>query len=181
MKRRVVIVLVVVLLLCSSAGVFAAAKPASWMTSFNKDGQLNVYGSVGFYGFGIDINAGPEITIGHFDIAGIPFEWGAMVRGMVGFSSFLGYTSWIDWAVAPAVTLHFGADFGSPWRFDWYAGLGLGISGTTGTYYNYTGVGFGLASFDGVAWHFSNNLSLIVEYGYTYYLSTAGIGLKLNL
>jgi opacity protein-like surface antigen len=180
MKKRIVVGIVLILLLSSTAGAFAASSPLPWMVSYNKPGQLNVYGSVGFYGLGIDINAGPEIILGQFDIAGIPLEWGVMARGMIGFSAFLGY-SWLDWAVAPAATLHWGIDLGAPWQFDWYIGLGLGISGSTGTYYSYTGVGFGFASFDGVAWHFSKNLALVVEYGYTQYLSTAGVGVKLAL
>ncbi len=181
MKRRVIVGVVVVLLLCTAAGAFAAGNTLPWATSFNKPGQFNVYGSVGFYPFGIDVNAGPEVIFGQFDIGPIPLEWGAMVRGLVGFSSFFGYASWIDWAVAPALTLHFGANFGGPWQFDWYVGLGLGISGTTGTYYTYSGVGFGFATFDGLAWQFSKNFALVVEYGYTAYMSAAGIGVKMIL
>src|SRR5258706_7325729 len=114
MKKRIVVALVLCALLFSTVGAFAAAKPVSWMTSYNKPGQLNLYASAGFYLYGVDANAGPEIIFGQFDIGGIPLEWGGMVRGMVGFSTFLGYGSWIDWAVAPAITLHFGADFGAP-------------------------------------------------------------------
>ncbi len=182
MKRRILVGIVLALLLCSTVGAFAASKPFPWLASHNKPGQLNLYGSVGFYGFGIDINAGPEIIIGQFDIGGIPLEWGVMARGLVGFSTFLGYGSWIDWAVAPAATLHWGVDFGDPWKFDWYIGLGLSISGSTGTYYVGSGtVGFGFATFDGVAWQFSKNLAVVVEYGYTPYMSAAGVGVKLSL
>jgi hypothetical protein len=183
MKRRIVVGLVIALMLVSTFGAFAASNPFPWMVSHNKPGQINVYGSVGFYGLGIDINAGPEIIFGQFDIAGIPLEWGAMVRGMVGFAGWLGY-SWIDWAVAPAVTLHWGIDLGGALKFDWYLGLGLGITGTAGSYYTGYGsnsVGFGFATFDGVAWQFSKNIALIAEYGYTSYMSTAGVGVKFSL
>jgi hypothetical protein len=184
MKRKLVFGLVLALLLVSASGVFAAGEQKSkefpWMASYNKPGQFNVYAAVGFYGYGIDINAGPEIIFAKFDPAGIPLSLGGTVRGLVGFSSFFGI-SWIDWAIAPMVTLHWGVDFGSIWKFDWYIGLGLGISGTTGTFYNYSGVGFGFASSDGVAWHFSDSFALIFDYAYTYYMSSAGIGIKLAL
>jgi hypothetical protein len=183
MKRKILVGLVLALLLCSTVGAFAATPaPFPWLASYNKPGQLNLYGSVGFYGFGIDANVGPEIIIGQFDIAGIPLEWGAMVRGLVGFSSYFGYASWIDWAVAPAATLHWGVDFGGALKFDWYIGLGLSISGSTGTYYSGSGsIDFGLASFDGASWQFSKNLALVVEYGYTSHISAGGIGVKLSL
>ena len=113
---------------------------------------MNLYASVGFYGLGIDLNVGPEIIIGKFDVAGIPLLWGATVRGLIGFASFFGYASWIDWGVAPMATLHWGVDLGSIWKFDWYVGLGVGISGSTGSYYTYlnnSSIGFGFASSTG--------------------------------
>ena len=185
MKKRIVVGLVLVFVLISSAGVFAETKSVTypWMASYEKPGQLNVYASVGWYGFGIDFNVGPEIILGNFDIAGIPLSWGATVRGLLGFGSYAGYTSWIDWGIAPMATLHWGVDFGSPWKFDWYIGLGLSISGTTGEYWNYGsgGIGFGFATADGVAWHFSNNLALILEFAYSPNVSTGGIGIQWKL
>jgi hypothetical protein len=188
MKRKIFVGLVVAMLLVGTVGAFAASETKStvypWMASYNQPGELNLYAAVGFYGFGLDLDVGPEIMITKFDLAGIPLELGATVRGLVGFGTFLGYASWIDWGVAPMVTLHWGVDFGAPWRFDWYVGAGLSISGTTSTYSSYytgSGVQFGFASSDGVAWHFSKNLALIVDYTYTYYISTAGVGIKLAL
>ncbi len=188
MRKRVLVACVVALLVFGTAGAFAAGETKSttfpWMASYDQPGQLNIYGAVGFYVPGIDINVGPEFIIGKFDIAGIPLSWGVTARGLIGFSSFFGYANWIDWAVAPMATLHWGVDFGAPWKFDWYIGAGLSISGTTGTYY--TGlasgsVGFGFASADGVAWQFSNNLAIVAEYAYTPYMSAGGIGVKFSL
>ncbi len=181
MKRKILVATVLALLIGSAVGAFAATPaPFPWLASYNKPGQLNLYASAGFYGYGVDVNAGPEIILGQFDIGGIPLEWGAMVRGLVGFSSLLGYANWIDWAVAPVATLHWGVNFGGPWKFDWYVGLGLGISGSTGTYYG-SSIGFGFATFDGGSWQFSKNIALIVEYGYTQYMSAGGIGVKFSL
>jgi hypothetical protein len=182
--KKMIVGLVLVFLVLGTFGAFAAGETKSktypWMASFDNPPQLNLYAAVGFYGFGVDINVGPEFVFAKFEPAGIPLELGATVRGLLGFSGFLG-VSWIDWAIAPMVTLHWGVDFGGPWKFDWYIGAGLGISGSTGTYYNYTGVGFGFASSDGVAWHFSNSFALIFDYAYTYYMSSAGIGIKVAL
>jgi hypothetical protein len=186
MKKIMSVALVI--LLAASVGAFAKeTKPSKtfpWMVSYNQPGQLNLYASVGWYGLGIDLSAGPEIILGAFDIAGIPLEWGVTVRGLVGFASFFGYASWVDWGVAPMASLHWGVDFGGPLKFDWWAGLGVGISGSTGTYYSYLSsgpIGIGFASFNGGAWQFSDNFALIAEYAYTGYVSVAGVGIKMNL
>ncbi len=177
MKRKIVAV-VLVLLLAVAFGAFAKeTKPSKqfpWMASFNQPGQVVLYAAAGFYGFGFDLLGGPEFIIGAFNLGGIPLEWGVTVKGMVGFASFLGYASWVDW----------GVDFGSPWKFDWYIGAGLGISGSTGTYYKFLGGAgpwFGFATSDGVAWHFSDNFALIADYAYTGLVSVYGIGVKWNI
>ncbi len=181
-----IIAAVLVLMVFAALGAFAfeqKSKTFPWMASFNKNSQINLSAAVGFYGYGIDITAGPEYIITNFDISGIPLEFGVAVRGMAGFASFLG-VSWVDWGVAPLATLHWGVDFGAPWKFDWYIGLGLGIAGASGGYAGYsfgTGIGFGFASFDGVAWHFSDNLAIISEYGFTGFNSVWGIGVQLSL
>ena len=186
MKRKAVVFVALALLLFSAVGAFAyeqKSKTYPWMASFNKTGQLNLYAAVGFYYVGFDVSGGPEVILGNFDISGVPFQWGIMARGLVGFASFAG-VSWIDWGAAPMITLHWGVDFGSPWKFEFYGGLGLGLYGTGGTYYSaFTGYGpfFGFASADGVAWHFSENVSLIVDYTYTGWVSVYGVGLKLNI
>jgi hypothetical protein len=188
--KKVFIVLLA--LLCVAGFVFAADKtPAkntssggglSWMTSYNGKGQLNLYGSVGFYGLGVDVSVAPEYIINKFNLGVVPLEWGVTARGMVGFSSFLGY-SWIDWGVAPMATLHWGVDFGAPWKFDLYVGIGAGVYGSAGSAYSLydnSGVHVGFASFDGVAWHFSKNISLISEGGYIGTTSTWGVGAEVQ-
>ncbi len=183
MSRKIVAVVLAVLL-CAAVGVFAKeTKPSKqfpWMVSYNQPGQLNFYASAGWYGWGFDVSAGPEFVIGAFDLAGIPLEWGINVRGLVGFGGVPGYTSWIDWGVAALVSLHWGVDFGGPLKFDWYAGIGPSVSGSTGSYYPVPFTPW-FASFNGIAWHFSDNFALIGEYAYTYYASIAGIGIKMNL
>jgi hypothetical protein len=103
-----------------------------------------------------------------------------MGQGIIGYDSF--YPG-IDWGVAPLVALHWGINLGKPWRFDWYAALGLGVFG--GTYQNFffnaNPVGLGFASYDGVSWLFSDNLALMLEYGYIGWTSVFGIGLQLKL
>jgi hypothetical protein len=181
-----IVAAVLVLMVFAALGAFAfeqKSKTFPWMASFNKNSQINLSAAVGFYGYGIDITAGPEYIITNFDISGIPLEFGVAVRGMAGFASFLG-VSWVDWGVAPLATLHWGVDFGAPWKFDWYIGLGLGISGSSvsNAYLSYaSGIGFGFASFDGVAWHFSDNWSIITEAGYTGYIWVWGIGAQFSL
>jgi hypothetical protein len=186
MKRRVVVAVVLALLLCSAVGSFAFEQKSTaypWMASFNKTGQLNLYAAIGLYYYGFDLDAGPEFILGNFNISGVPLEWGLMARGLLGFASF-GGTSWVDYGVAPMVTLHWGTDFGGPLKFDWYVGLGLGISGSTVNYgyYSYgSGIGLGFSSADGVAWQILENLSVILDYAYSGYFSVWGVGVRLNL
>jgi hypothetical protein len=176
MKRRIVVMLAAVLLVCSAVGAFAfeqKSKTYPWMASFDKTGQINIYAGVGFYYYGIDVGGGP----------GIPLAWGIAVKGLVGFANFGGFT-WIDWGLGPLVTLHWGVDGGGPLKFDFYGGLGLGISGSSANYgyFSYgSGIGFGFASDDGVAWHFSNNISAILDYAYFGYYSLGEIGLRFDL
>jgi hypothetical protein len=186
MKRKLVIGLALALLLVSAVGAFAFEQKSNtypWMASFNKPGQLNVYAAVGLYPYGIDLTGGVEVIIGHFDISGVPLQWGLMGRGLIGFGSFSGFGSWIDWGAAPMVTLHWGIDLGSGAKFEWYGGVGLGLYGTSGTYYSFTGYGpfFGFAAGGGIAWHFSNNFSLILDSAYVGWTGVYGIGVKVDL
>lgn len=185
MKRKIVVVVALALLLCAATGAFAfeqKSKVYPWMASFNKTGQINLYAAIGYYYVGFDVAGGLEVILGNFDLSGIPLEWGLAARGLLGFGSFSG-ASWMDWGAAPMVTLHWGVDFGSPWRFDWYIGLGLGFYGTTGSYYSFGGNGpfIGFASSDGLAWHFADNFSLILDYSYVGWTSVYGIGLRVDL
>lgn len=186
MKRKIVPLIAIALLLGSAVGAFAyeqKSKVYSWMASFNRTGQLNLYAAVGFYYVGFDVDGGPEVILANFDVGGVPLQFGVMARGLIGFGSFAG-ASWTDWGVAPMATLHWGIDVGNPWKFEFYIGLGAGIWGTTGTYYTaFSGAGpfFGFASADGVAWHVSENISIIIDYAYTGWVSVYGVGVKLNI
>lgn len=185
MKRKI-LGLVILILFCASFGAFAYEKKSKefpFMASYNKAGQLNFYVAAGFYGVGFEVAAGPELIIQEFDVGGIPLEWGVTVRGMAGFGGYLGY-SWFDWGVAPMATLHWGVDLGDIWKFDWYIGAGIGISGTIGDYYYWGTEGavrIGFASFNGVAWQFSDNMAVIVDVGYAGYVGVYGIGVRFNL
>jgi|GEM_PF-1674473 len=186
MKRRIVVILAAVLLVCSAMGAFAfeqKSKTYPWMASFNRTEQLNLYAAVGFYYVGYDVTAGLEVILGNFNISGVPFEWGLEARGVLGFASFSGFGSWIDWGAAPMVTLHWGIDGGSALKFDFYGGLGLGLYGTGGTYYAFTGYGpfFGFAGAGGVAWHFADNFALILDSAYVGWTGTYGLGLEVSL
>lgn len=185
MKRRIVVVLAIALLLCSAVGAFAfeeKSKTYPWMASFNRSGQFNLYAAIGYYYVGFDVAGGLEAILGNFNVAGIPLQWGIAARGLAGFGSSAGFGNWIDWGVAPMITLHWGVDFNGLLKFELYAGLGLGLYGTTGTYYSFAGGPFfGFASSDGVAWHFADNFSLILDYSYVGWTSVYGVGLKLNI
>ena len=185
MKRRIVVVLAVVLLLVSTVGAFAfeqKSKTYPWMASFDKTGQLNLYVAGGFYLYGFALGVGPEVILGNFDISGIPLEWGLTAQGVFGFGSFAGFGSWVDWGVAPMITLHWGIDLGGPLKFDWWGGVGLGLYGTTGTYtFSSAGPFFGFAGTGGVSWQFSQNFALILDSEYVGWTGIYGVGIKSNL
>jgi hypothetical protein len=176
--KKTVIGLVLALLL---VGAMTASAEDSIFAAYNKPGQLNLYGSVGFYGiWGLEGAIGAEMILGKFDVGPVPLEWGVMARGLIGFPFFLG-GAWIDWGAAPLVSLHTGLNFGKSLEFDVYLGLGLGLYGTTGTYHTWNPINFGFASFDGIAWKLSDKLFLLGEYGYVGSTSIAGVGVKMNL
>lgn len=176
--KKTVIGLVLALLLVAA---MSASAQDSIFAAYNKPGQLNLYGSVGFYGiWGLQGSVGAELIVGKFDIATIPLEWGVMARGVIGLPFFLG-GGWFDWGAAPLVSLHTGLNFGKSLEFDVYIGLGLGLYGTTGTYHSWNLINFGFAAFSGIAWKLSDKLFLLGEYGNVGSTSIAGIGVKMNL
>jgi len=186
MKKRIMFLAMLVLLVLSSVSAFAfeeKSRAYPWMASFDKTGQLNIYAAVGFYYVGYDVTGGLEFILGNFDISGVPFEWGIEGRGLVGFASVSGFGSWTDWGAAPLVTLHWSIDGGGLAKFEFYVGLGLGLYGTGGTYYTFTGYGpfFGFAGNGGVAWHFANNFALILDSAFVGWTGTVGIGLKVSI
>lgn len=181
MNKRVMVGVVLLFLVMSAIGGFAASQNLyPWMTSHNKPGHLNAYAAIGYYYGGFSGTAGAEIILGQFDIASIPLEWGIMGQGIIGNNSF---NPGIDWGAAPLVALHWGVDFGKPRRFDLYAAIGLGVYG--GAYQNFffssSPIGLGFASYDGVSWLFSDNIALMLEYGYIGWTSVFGIGLQFKL
>ncbi len=174
---RKITVIALILILCAAMGASAfeqKSKTFPWMASYNGNGQLNLYASIGYLGW-FNISAGPEIIIANFDLAGIPLEFGVMARANIG----LGLGD-VVWGVAGMASLHWGVDFGAPWKFDWYIAAGLGF-GTTWTLFNGFGVGLAFASFDGFVWQFSDKIGLLLDYGYIGYASSWGIGIKLAL
>jgi hypothetical protein len=176
-KKRIVVGLVAILLLAGAMGAFADAPFAA----YHKPGNVNLYGSVGLYGYaGLSLGVGAEYVVGKFDLGPLPFEWGIMARGVVQLPLFIG-GGWVDWGVAPLASLHTGFNFGKSLEFDVYVSLGLGIYGTTGTYYTWSGVNFGFASFNGLAWKLSPKLFLLLDYGYIGWASNYGIGVLLKL
>jgi hypothetical protein len=183
MKSKVLILTLILSICCAGLAVADGNSAFPWAVSYNKDGQLNLYGAVGLYGFwGVEASAGAEMILGQFDIAGIPLDWGVAARAIVNLPLFTGYGFWIDWGAAPMATLHLGTDFGGIWKFEWYIGLGLGLYGSTSTYSGWWsppfGIGFGTV--DGVAWRMTDNLSIIVDYAYIG-TSSYGIGVELKL
>ena len=188
MKRIAAIVMLV--LVVSTASVFAKETKSAdipWMASFDHGGDLNLYAAAGLSYWGLNVSGGPEFMISQFDVGPVPLSFGIMVRGLVAFPVFLTGYDWMEWGVAPMASLHWAVDFGAPWKFDFYATLGLGIYGFTGTYssyfssWGYGAVNFGFASFQGVAWHFSDNFALILDSGYVGWTYSYGLGIKVKL
>jgi hypothetical protein len=177
--KKIVVGLVLALLL---VGAMTASAESSVFAVYNKPGHLNAYGSVGFYGFwGLEATVGAEMIIGKFDLGPVPLQWGVMARGLLAFPFFLG-SGWLDWGAAPLVSLHTGFNFGKSLEFDVYIALGLGLYGTTGTYYStWNPINVGFASFDGVAWKLSDKWFLLGEYGYVGSTSVYGIGVEMKL
>jgi hypothetical protein len=186
MRRRLVVGLALTLLLISAVGAFAyerGSRTYPWMASFNRTGQVNLYAAAGLYPYGFDVTGGLEIILGNFDISGVPLEWGLEGRGLLGFANVAGFGSWIDWGAAPMATLHWGFDLGKGAKFELYGALGLGLYGTGGSYYSFTGYGpfLGFAGGGGVAWHFADNFSLILDSAYVGWTGAFGIGIKVDL
>jgi hypothetical protein len=153
---------VFILLACSVAGFGAETKSEviPWMASYNQSGQLNGYASAGYYGWGIAGSLGAELVVGEFDIAGVPFSWGVMARGVLGFPIFEGLPG-IDWAGSGLATLHWGLDFGPLARFELYFGLGAGVFGNYWEPFN-----IGISECSGVNWFLTDNLTLVLEGNY---------------
>ncbi|MGA2480220.1 MAG: hypothetical protein ABSG63_15815 [Spirochaetia bacterium] len=181
MKKKILLTAVLVLLLSSALGAFAADNSYAWMTSYNKPNHINVYGGVGYYFGGFSVTGGAEYIISDFNIGPVPLEWGIMAQAILGFSNY-SYTTGLDWGAAPMASLHWGTNFGGGAKFDFFISAGLGLyGGAYWAFYNTGAVGLGFASYDGAMWMFSNNLGLLLEYGYIGWTSTAAIGVVWKL
>jgi hypothetical protein len=187
MKRAIFAVLILLL----ATGAFAEAKAntketsQSWATSYNKDGQFNIYASLG-WAWGFTASVCPEYIITEFEIGEIPFDFGVAVRGAIEFydGAVLGASglTGVYWGAAPLATLHLGlasiplefyisvgvAFYGWSWSAD-YIGSGYG------------GFNFGFATVEGVIWHFSDMFGLILEGGYLGGAGVWGIGVEIQL
>jgi hypothetical protein len=175
MKRIVLIVMLCLL----TVGAFAQG--TAWAKSYNKDGQFNIYASIG-YAWGFTGSLGLEFIITEFKIGNIPFDFGVAARGAIE-----AYQSWyytgtdVFWGAAPMATLHMGLA-SIPIEFYISAGLAIyGWSWSGALPYGFNEVNVGFASLEGMVWHFSPNFGLILEAGYLGYVLVWGIGLEVQL
>ncbi len=178
-------IMAVMLLCLVTVGAFAAENKTSsdipWMASYNKGGQVNLYASAGWDGWGIGASAGGELIISEFSIGSVPLSWGVMARGVVGFPIFYGYAG-LEWGAAGLVDLHWGLDFGKSAQFDIYAGIGPGVCGTYGAPF-----AIGIAEYSGVCWFVDPKLAIIAENGYYNgfvlgaWISYFGVGVQYKL
>ncbi len=179
MKRALLVVLI--LLLATSA--FAQSKP--WAKSYNKDGQFNIYASVG-WALGFTGSVGLEFIITEFKIGNVPFDFGVAVRGAMEFYDGAvfyapGYTG-VYWGAAPMATLHMGLA-SAPFEFYISAGVAFYGYSWSGGYIPaaYGGFNVGVASVEGVIWHLSPAFGLILEGGYLGGAGVWGVGIELQL
>lgn len=165
--KKLVVGLVLAFLLVGALTVSAEDKIfASW----NQKGHSNLYASVGINGWGLDLSAGFEPILGEFNLGPIPFDWGVMARGIVGFDPFYSYG--FNWGAGALASLHMGL----VWNLDFYAALGLGIAGWYGTAFR-----FGFASFNGLSYKLSDKFFVLLEGGYIVYSGIWGIGVVVKL
>jgi hypothetical protein len=165
--KKIVVGLVLALLLVGAMTVSAEdAVFASW----NQKGHMNIYGSIGYNYWGFDVSPGIEFILGEFNIGPVPFDWGGMARGIVGFDLFSGYG--FNWGAGALASLHMGL----VWNLDFYAALGLGLAGWYGTPFR-----FGFASFNGLSYKLSDKFFVLLEGGYIVYTSIWGIGVQMKL
>ncbi len=176
MKRRILLVIMMLLLATS---LFAQK---SFAKSYNKNGQFNVYASVG-WAWGFTGSVGLEFILAEFKIGTIPFDFGIEARGAIEV-----YPSWyyltgtdVYWGAAPMASLHMGLA-GVPLEFYISAGIAFyGWSWSGGLPYGYSAFNVGFASVDGIIWHLSPNFGLILEGGYLGGAGVWGVGIELQL
>jgi hypothetical protein len=163
--KKLVVGLVLAFLL---VGTMALSAEDQIFASYNQKGHINLYGSVGYgYYYGIEGSVAAEYIIGEFAIGPVPFDWGVMARGLIGFEPYYG----LSWGVGGLASLHMGL----VWNLDFYASLGFGFSSWWGDPYP------GFWSTNGVSYKLSKNLFVLVEAGYTSWTSYWGVGAVLKM
>lgn len=165
--KKTVIGLVLALLL---VGAMTASAEDAVFASWNQKGHTNIYASVGYNYWGLDGSVGFEPILGEFDLGPLPFDWGIMARGLVGFDMFSTYG--FNWGAGVLASLHLGL----VWNLDFYAALGLGLAGYPGYPFR-----FGLSSFNGVSYKISDKFFILLEGGYTVWTSIWGVGVVVKL
>ena len=172
--KRIFLVLAI-LIVAGSAALFAQSGESSWAKSYDKDGQFNLYGSVGLGGLsllgtGLGASVAGEYIITNLRIGDVDLPFGVGVRGAINTFSYdngLGYgsTSWLGWGVGPFASLHLGFR-NAP--FDVFISAGLAVNGHSFSYpgYSQNTAEVGFLTDDGAIWHFSDAVGLLLEYGY---------------
>ncbi|MBN1524310.1 MAG: hypothetical protein JW904_07510 [Spirochaetales bacterium] len=169
--------LIILILLAITVNGFAQGTSLqTWAKSYNKDFQINAYGSAGYL-YGIMASAAGEFVISEFNLSGVPLDWGVAVRGIIQSYS-VGTDSIFMWGIAPLFNVHLGL---TQVPIEFYAGVGLGLYGNV-LPSAYAGAllpfGLGFAAVSGAVWHFTDQLGLILEGGYIGYTAMWGIGVE---
>lgn len=176
MKSRKTVAALILLL--AAVAMAAAATPQSQprVTSdvHAEAGDFSLLAGVDLGLWGIGITGGAELILQKFNIPGFPLSLGAMGLASVRFSTDLHLEA------AGMATLHWGLkpylDLPEFFRnFDWYAGLGLGIS-------ILPHFGIGLASGGGVSYYVSDKFAIELRSFYVttgHYSSSIGVRLEM--
>jgi hypothetical protein len=143
MKKILVVLLVLI-------GVASGAFAQDFFASYNKPGDVNLYGSVGWYYY-VEASVAAEYIIGEFELGTIPFDWGVEARGGLDF-----WGGGVDFGIGALASLHLGL---SAIPIEFYVALGV-------CYNNWGSFPVTVASYNGATWWFSKNIGLLFEGGY---------------
>ena len=171
MKKFFIVLLVA---LCLSGFAFAADN-AVGSTPWVDKGDLLVNAGIGWTG----IAGGAEYDLARIDIAKVvPLTFGVAARALINPGFFDTSYASLEYGLGALATAHVGfkelsLSSGLSWvsRFDVYAGLGVGFGSATlssaysSSYYTLK-PGFGIATFAGTSYYFSDKLAVNLEYGY---------------
>ncbi len=191
MKRTLFICVLLVLVLGTAPAVFAQGNDvvAGWDSYFNP-GNVALSAGVGlggfFYGFGLNLYPGVEVTILRPKFGDVvPMSFGIAAKGLFGF--YPGAFQGLDVGVSALGTAHLslkGLALNSKFlnSLDFYVGLGISIFFLR----PYLGAFFSpvqFASFQGVNYFFSDSFAVYLESSYmglSYYWVTLGALFKLG-